>query len=70
MVDPTPAELMRAQGHFMVFLSSLLERRGVVAAGELANLLRLYADVVAESEPGEGAVLAYWAAIARQDVPH
>jgi hypothetical protein len=70
MVDPTPAELMRAQGHFMVFLSSLLERRGVVAAGELATLLQVYADVVAESEPGEGAILAFWAAVARTGAPH
>ena len=70
MVDPTPGELMRAQGHFLVFLSSLLERRGVVAPGELANLLGLYADVVAESEPGEGAILAFWAAVARNGVPH
>lgn len=50
---------MRAQGHFKVFLSSLLARRGVVASGELAMLLNLYADADAESEPGEAAVLAY-----------
>ena len=70
MPGPTPAELMRAQGHLMVFLSSLLERRGVVAAGELASLLQLYAEVVAELEPGEGAILAYWAAVARGATPH
>ena len=37
---------MRAQGHFTVFLSSLLERRGVVAAAELGKRLQLYAEVV------------------------
>jgi len=44
---------MRAQGHFMVFLSSLLERLGAVVAGELVKLLQLYADVVSETELGE-----------------
>jgi hypothetical protein len=61
---------MRAQGHFIVFLSSLLERRGVTATGELAKLLQVYADVVGESEPGEDAILAYWAAVARGATPH
>jgi hypothetical protein len=60
---------MRAQGHLMVFLASLLERRGIVAPGELASLLQLYAGVVTESEPGEGAVLAYWAAVAAGATP-
>ena len=64
MPDPTPGELMRAQGHLLAFLSSLLERRGIVAPGELASLLRTYAEVVAECEPGEGAILAYWAEVA------
>jgi hypothetical protein len=41
-----------------VFLSGLLERRGGGVAGELFNLSWLHADVVAESEPGEGAVQA------------
>ncbi|GEM_PF-3527158 len=54
----------------MAFLSSLLERRGVLASGELAMLLNLYADVIAESEPGEAAVLAYWAAVAGNAIPH
>jgi len=70
MVDATPSELMRAQGHILVFLSSLLERRGIVAAGEFAMLLQLYAEVVAESEPGEGAILAYWAAVTRAATSH
>ncbi len=54
----------------LVFLSSLLERRGIVAAGEFAMLLQLYAEVVAESEPGEGAILAYWAAVTRAATSH
>jgi hypothetical protein len=70
MDDPTPAELMRAQGHLLVFLSALLERRGLAGPGEISKLLKVYADVVAETESGEGAILAYWAAVTGQRTPH
>ncbi len=56
---------MRAQSHLLAFLASLLERKGLARSGEIASLLKAYAEVVGESEPGEGAILAYWAAVAR-----
>ena len=69
MADPTPAELMRAQGHLVAFLASLFQRRGVVKRAEFSSLLQTYADLVAETDPAEGAILAAWAAVVRQMTP-
>ncbi|MBS0363393.1 MAG: hypothetical protein JSR98_18610 [Proteobacteria bacterium] len=46
----------------MVFIASLLSRAGVVSTSEFSSLLSVFADTVAETEPGEGALLAAWAA--------
>ncbi|MDR3474368.1 MAG: hypothetical protein P4M09_22190 [Devosia sp.] len=70
MVDPTPGELMRAQGQLVAFLASLLQRRGVLKVEEFAQLLQVFADAVAETDPGEGDILAYWASAARDIVPN
>jgi len=61
---------MRAQGQLVAFLASLLQRRGVLKVEEFAQLLQVFADAVAETDPGEGDVLAYWASAARDMVPH
>ena len=70
MAEPTPGELMRAQGHLVVFLASLLQRQGVIQAGEFAGLLQVFADATAETDPAEGEVLAFWAAAVRTIAPH
>jgi len=61
---------MRAQGQLVAFLASLLQRRGVLKVEEFAQLLQVFADAVAETEPGEGEVLAHWASAVRDMVPH
>lgn len=61
---------MRAQGQLVAFLASLLQRRGVLKVEEFSQLLQVFADAVAETDPGEGDILAYWASAARDMVPH
>jgi hypothetical protein len=36
---------------------------------ELTKLLLVYADVIAEATPGQGSILAYWAAVAGGATP-
>lgn len=55
--------LIRAQGHALALLGVLLGRAGVVPAAEFARLLGLYAAATAETDPGEGDILACWAAM-------
>lgn len=55
-------DLVGAQGKLVVFIASLLSRAGVVSTSEFSSLLSVFADTVAETEPGEGALLAAWAA--------
>ncbi len=70
MVDPTPGDLMRAQAQLVAFLASLLQRRGVLKVEEFAQLLQVFADAVAETDPEEGDILAYWASTARDIAPN
>lgn len=55
-------DLAGAQGKLAMFIASLLERAGVATTAEFAELLGAYASVVSETQPGEGALLASWAA--------
>jgi hypothetical protein len=61
MSDPAADPAIRAQGKLVMFLASLLAARGVAPADEFARLLEVFALTVEETEPLEGAVLAYWA---------
>ncbi|MBV9509348.1 MAG: hypothetical protein JO303_03590 [Caulobacteraceae bacterium] len=52
----------------MLFLASLLHRERVIAGPEFGALLATFAATVSETDPGEGAILAGWAAAVR-DIP-
>jgi hypothetical protein len=72
MLEPgsvTDLPLMRAQGPLVVFLATMLQTAGVKSLEEFSAQLGLYAVTVAETEPGEGEILAYWAAMVREIAP-
>lgn len=69
-MTPTLEDLTSAQGKFVVFIASLLQRSGVVTTAEFAALLDLYAASVAETEPKEAALLAAWSASVRSVSVH
>ncbi len=56
------SDLAGAYGKFVMFLASLLQRAGVVETVEFADLLATFAATVNETDPGEGRLLALWAA--------
>ena len=58
----TLEDLVGAQATFAVFVASLLQRTGVAQMSEMAELLGVFAESVAETDPGEAAILAQWAA--------
>jgi hypothetical protein len=60
-----PDDLAGAQGKLVVFLASVLQRAGVVQMGEFANLLGIFADTVADTDPNEAALLKAWAGTIR-----
>lgn len=60
---------MRAQGKLVVLLASMLQGAGVKSFSEFAALLGIYAVTVAEEEPAEGEILAYWAGMVREMAP-
>ena len=62
MAEPTPGELMRAQGRFVLFVASLLQGSEIVKRDEFGRLLAVFAATVRETEPAEGDILAEWAA--------
>ena len=55
------SDLAGAQGKLVLFLASVLERAGGPARDEFGRLLAVFAESVAETNPGEGAILAGWA---------
>lgn len=61
---------MRAQGHMVAFLASILQRKNILKVEEFAQLLQVFADAVAETDAGEGDILAYWASAARNVAPN
>ena len=69
-MDDSAEDLAGAQGKFVVFLASLLQRAGVVSVAEFASLLTAFATTTSETSPEEGDVLAGWAAAVRALVPH
>ena len=62
--------LAGAQGKLVVFIASLMHRAGVVGTGEFASLLATFAATVAETDPGEGEILAQWASAVRSTAPN
>jgi hypothetical protein len=63
-------DLVGAQGKLMAFLAAILQRKGVMGSGEFAALLDAYAETIAETDPGEGRLLARWAATVSQTTPN
>ena len=63
-------DLVGAQGKLVVFMASLFQRAGVMKTSEFASLLETFAQTVAETQPGEGAILATWSAHVRAASGH
>jgi len=61
----TADTLAGAQGKFAIFVASLFQRAGVTSMQEFGDLLAIFADTVAETEPGEAVILRGWAAMIR-----
>ncbi len=61
------SDLVGAQGKLVVFIASLLQRAGIARMDEFGELLAVFADTVAESEPGEAAMLNQLAAALRRN---
>lgn len=54
--------IVRAHGHWIALLATILERENIISRDHLARSLREFADVtIAERRP-EGHILASWAA--------
>lgn len=66
----TVDDLAGAQGKFAMFVASLLQRAGVAPMEEFAELLAMFAETVADTDPGEAAILSQWAATIRAPSGH
>ena len=53
--------LVRAQGDWLAFLATILEREGVIVSDDLARLLSEFATLTAADRPAEGRILSFWA---------
>ena len=65
MTAPSIDDLVGAQGKFAVFVASLFQRAGVASMPESAELLQVFAETVAETDPEEAVILKGWAATIR-----
>jgi len=63
-------ELIGAQGKLVVFLAVLLQRSNIVSTAEFGQLLAVFAETVAEADPGEGDILSGWATAVKAMAPH
>ena len=54
-------DLAGAQGKFAIFVASMMQRAGVAPMQEFSELLAMFADTVADTEPEEAAILSGWA---------
>ena len=61
----SPDTLAGAQGKFAVFVASLFQRAGVASMQEFGELLAVFAETVADTDPDEAAILTGWAATIR-----
>jgi hypothetical protein len=50
-----------AQDKLVTFMASLFQRAGIATMAEFGDLLTVYADAVADTAPGEAAILKRWA---------
>ena len=55
------SDLAQAQGKLVLFLASVLQGAGGPPREKFGRLLAVFALSVAETSPGEGAILAGWA---------
>jgi hypothetical protein len=62
--------LAGAQGKLVVFLAALLQRSNIVSSVEFGQLLAVFADTVAEDDPGEGEILSRWATAVKAMAPN
>jgi hypothetical protein len=72
VVDDTDdrSDLAGAQGKLVVFLAALLQRSNIVSSVEFGQLLAVFAETVAEEDPGEGEILSRWATAVKAVAPH
>ena len=61
----TNITLLRAQGKLISLLAAIQEGADIHPVAELAAKLGVFAVAVAEDEPAEGEILAYWAGMLR-----
>ena len=61
MTAPSIEDLVGAQGKFVIFIASLMQRAGVASMDEFGELLSLYAATVADTDPAEAEILKGWA---------
>jgi hypothetical protein len=62
-------DLAAAQGKLVVFLAAVLQRSNIVSSSEFGQLLGVFADTVAEAEPGAGNILGGWASAVKAMAP-
>jgi len=58
----TADTLSGAQGKFALFVASLFQRAGLASMQEFGELLAVFADTLADTDPDEAAILKGWAA--------
>jgi len=63
-------DVLAAQGKFVLFMASLLQRGGIATMGDFAQLLDTFAAAVDETEPKEAEILAGWASAVRKAIAH
>lgn len=61
MVSASVDDLAGAQGKFMLFVASLLQRADVAPIGQFSRLLKIVAMTVEETSPEEAKILRSWA---------
>jgi hypothetical protein len=57
---------IRAQGKLVTLTAAVLQTAGVKPMADFAALLATFAVAVGETNPCEGEILAYWAAMVRE----
>lgn len=65
----TDLTLLRAQGKLVILLAAMLQAEGIKSLAEFAAQLAVYAVAVADDEPAEGEILAYWAGMLQEILP-
>ena len=66
MADTDHGELIHATGLAISLIGMLLEGRAVLPKGEFSRHIANLAEVTHEVDPGQGDILARWAAISSE----